>query len=108
MCVCSSRDRATAEQCLQHPWLQAPEEILPLKEPEASSSLSSTTEEEPEAPVVEELLVMAAYTLGQCRQSSSSTLETEVLDGQKKPNSTCFKFEEPFSKLQEIPGEFIY
>ncbi|XP_056868316.1 serine/threonine-protein kinase 17A [Takifugu flavidus] len=114
------QDRATAEQCLQHPWLQAPEKILPVKDQEASTSIStsepqsSTTaagdeeQEEPEGPVVEELIVMAAYTLGKCRQSSSSSLETEVLDGKKKPISKCFKFEEPFSKLQEIPGEFIY
>lgn len=120
VCVCPVRDRATAEQCLQHPWLQAPEKILPLKDQEASTSIStpepqsSTTaagdeeQEEPEGPVVEELIVMAAYTLGKCRQSSSSSLETEVLDGNKKPISKCFKFEEPFSKLQEIPGEFIY
>lgn len=120
VCVCSFRDRATAEQCLQHPWLQASEKILPMKDPEASSTISSPEpqsstsaaaseeQEEPEAPVVEELIVMAAYTLGQCRQSSSSTLETEVLDGKKKPISKCFKFEEPFGKLQEIPGEFIY
>lgn len=120
MCVWSFRDRATAEQCLQHPWLQAPEKIPPVKDPEASGSISSPEphsstsadgpqqQEEPEAPVVEELLVMAAYALGQCRQSSSSALETEVLDGKKAASSKCFKFEEPFSKLQEIPGEFIY
>lgn len=88
-----------------------------MKDQEASTSIStpepqnSTTapgDEEPEGPVVEELIVMAAYTLGKCRQSSASSLETEVLDGKKKPISKCFKFEEPFSKLQEIPGEFIY
>lgn len=91
-----------------------------MKDPEGSSSFSSPEpqrstaaagiedQEEPEAPAVEELIVMAAYTLGQCRQSSSSSLETEVLDGKKKPISKCFKFKEPFSKLQEIPGEFIY
>lgn len=120
VCACSFRDRATAEQCLQHPWLQAPEEILPVTDPGASSTIGSPEpqssetsagseeQEEPEGPVVEELIVMAAYTLGQCRQSSSSALETEVLDGKKKPISKCFPFEEPFSKLQEIPGEFIY
>uniref|UniRef100_H3DNP3 non-specific serine/threonine protein kinase n=1 Tax=Tetraodon nigroviridis TaxID=99883 RepID=H3DNP3_TETNG len=114
------QDRATAEQCLQHPWLRAPERGLPGWDPEASATISSPEPpsstsaaaaeepEEPGAPGVEELIVMATYTLGQCRQSSSSSLETEALDGAKKPVSKCFKFEEPFSKLQEIPGEFIY
>ncbi|CAG12680.1 unnamed protein product, partial [Tetraodon nigroviridis] len=90
----------------------ASEMVLVLEySPEPPSSTSAAAAEEPEepgAPGVEELIVMATYTLGQCRQSSSSSLETEALDGAKKPVSKCFKFEEPFSKLQEIPGEFIY
>ncbi|XP_030254906.1 serine/threonine-protein kinase 17A [Sparus aurata] len=124
------QDRATAEQCLQHPWLQASEpqetqtaeEILPVEDQEASSSSSSSTsspeppgsttaaeeeeEEEGEGPVTEELIVMAAYTLGQCRQSSTS--EKEALAAEQKAISKRFKFEEPFSALQEVPGEFIY
>lgn len=132
--VCVCRDRATAEQCLQHPWLQASEpqetqtaeEILPVEDQEASSSSSSSTssstsspeppgsttaaeeeeEEEGEGPVTEELIVMAAYTLGQCRQSSTS--EKEALAAEQKAISKRFKFEEPFSALQEVPGEFIY
>ncbi|KAG7232133.1 hypothetical protein INR49_009518 [Caranx melampygus] len=120
------QDRATAEQCLQHPWLQpsefqgtqTEEEIVPVdqdqdQDQEASSTSSSpgppssttTAEEEVEEEgqaVTEELIVMAAYTLGQCRQSSSS--ETEVLVAEQKAVSKRFKFEEPFSALQEVPG----
>lgn len=125
------RKRATAEQCLKHPWLQPPEpqetqeveEILPAEDLEASTcsstsspepSNSTGTEEEEEdreeveGLVAEELIVMAAYTLGQCRQSSSSTSEKEALAGEQKTISKRFKFEEPFSALQEVPGEFIY
>ncbi|XP_076577594.1 serine/threonine-protein kinase 17A [Chaetodon auriga] len=126
------QDRATAEQCLKHPWLQSSEpqeiqtgeEILPVEDEEASSSTSSSTsspeppnnttpgeeqeEEEGEGPVTEELIVMAAYTLGQCRQSSTSTSEKEALAAKQKAISKRFKFEEPFSALQEVPGEFIY
>lgn len=130
VCVFVFRDRATAEQCLQHPWLQfsepqetqTVEEVLPVKDQEASSSTSSSSsspeppsstttaedEEEGEGPVTEELIVMAAYTLGQCRQSSTSTSEKEALAAEQKAISKRFKFEEPFSALQEVPGEFIY
>lgn len=102
------------------------EEILPAEDQEASSSTTSSStsspeppgstttaeeddeEEEGEGPVTEELIVMAAYTLGQCRQSSTSTSEKEVLAAEQKAISKRFKFEEPFSALQEVPGEFIY
>ncbi|XP_068565706.1 serine/threonine-protein kinase 17A [Cebidichthys violaceus] len=123
------QERATAEQCLKHPWLQfselqepqTAEETLPVEEEEASSSTSSSTsspeppggtttaedeEDEGRVPVKEELIVMAAYTLGQCRQSSSS--EKEALAVEQKAISKRFKFEEPFSSLQEVCGEFIY
>lgn len=139
--VFACRERATAEECLQHPWLQCSEpqdtqtaeEILPSKEQEASSSTSSSSssssspeppssssttaaeEEEEEnakgrgdGPVTEELIVMAAYTLGQCRQSSASNTEKGALAAEQKAISKRFKFEEPFSALQEVPGEFIY
>lgn len=129
--VLVSRDRATAEQCLQHAWLQVAqetqsvEEVPPVKDQEALSSPSSSSsspeppsgtttaeedeeEDEGEGQVTEELIVMAAYTLGQCRQSSTSTSETEVLAAEQKAISKRFKFEEPFSTLQEVPGEFIY
>ncbi|KAM4606164.1 serine/threonine-protein kinase 17A [Polymixia lowei] len=123
------QERATAEQCLQHPWLQSAEpqktllvqENVPGELQEASTSSSSSSspeppdspareegrEEEEEGPVTEELIVMAAYTLGQCRQSSSST-EKEAMAAEQKAISKRFKFEEPFSALQEVPGEFIY
>ncbi|MED6233709.1 hypothetical protein ATANTOWER_015393 [Ataeniobius toweri] len=98
------------------------EETLPVQDPETSSTSSSSTcslapasststteeEEEGEGPVTEELIVMAAYTLGQCRQSSSSTSEEAALAAEQKAISKRFKFEEPFSTLQEVPGEFIY
>ncbi|KAE8280132.1 Serine/threonine-protein kinase 17A [Larimichthys crocea] len=128
------QDRATAEQCLKHPWLhqssepqetQPVEEILPAEDQASGSTTSSSTsspeppgstttaeedneEEEGEGPLTEELIVMAAYTLGQCRQSSASTSEKEVLAAEQKAISKRFKFEEPFSALQEVPGEFIY
>ncbi|XP_051796466.1 serine/threonine-protein kinase 17A isoform X1 [Acanthochromis polyacanthus] len=126
------QDRATAEQCLQHPWLQSSElqeaqtveEVLSGEDQDPSSTTSSSTSS-PEPPsststaeeeeedveeglVTEELIVMAAYTLGQCRQSSSSTSEKEALAAEQKAISKRFKFEEPFSALQEVPGEFIY
>lgn len=120
-----SRERATAEHCLTHPWLQPTEpqdnqtveEILSVKEdpsstssPEPPTSTSSAEEdvEEVQGPLTEELIVMAAYTLGQCRQSSASTVEEAALTAEQKAISKRFKFEEPFSALQEIPGEFIY
>ncbi|XP_057680773.1 serine/threonine-protein kinase 17A [Corythoichthys intestinalis] len=122
--------RATAEQCLQHPWLQPeePQETatcnkpLPLEvldttstngvstscpeSPTLTTPSPNTVEEEDEGPVTEDLIVVAAYTLGQCRQSSATEKEALVTD--KKANSKRFKFEEPFSVLQEVPGEFIY
>ncbi|CAI5674026.1 unnamed protein product [Oreochromis niloticus] len=119
------QERATAEHCLTHPWLQPTEpqdnqtveEILSVKEdpsstssPEPPTSTSSAEEdvEEVQGPLTEELIVMAAYTLGQCRQSSASTVEEAALTAEQKAISKRFKFEEPFSALQEIPGEFIY
>lgn len=60
--------------------------------------------EEESAPVTEELILKASYTLGQCRQSS----DKESLTPDQKAVSKRFKFEEPFSALQEVPGEFIY
>jgi len=130
MCVFAFRERASAEQSLQHPWLQSSEpqepltleEILPEHNQDVSSATSSSTsspeppsckstgeeEEEVEGPLTEELIVMAAYTLGQCRQSTSSPSEKEALTERQKAISKRFKFEEPFSVLQEVPGEFIY
>uniref|UniRef100_A0A3B4FDH9 Serine/threonine-protein kinase 17A n=1 Tax=Pundamilia nyererei TaxID=303518 RepID=A0A3B4FDH9_9CICH len=124
------QERATAEHCLTHPWLQPTEpqdnqtveEILSVEE-EPSSTSSSTSSPEPptstssaeeedagevHGPLTEELIVMAAYTLGQCRQSSASSVEEAALTAEQKAISKRFKFEEPFSALQEVPGEFIY
>ncbi|CAN9506194.1 unnamed protein product [Ophioblennius macclurei] len=109
------QERATAVQCLQHPWLQtSPQEDTPSEEEQEASSSSipespSNTgapemEEEQESLVTEELIVMATYAVGQCRSSS----EKEVLAAEQKAVSKRFKFEEPFSSLQEVPGEFIY
>ena len=122
VCVCVCRERATAEECLQHPWLHQPSEALkedadPLEKPvgecllvpasPGSTGSSYSAESDPDADpeeVTEELIVMAAYTLGQCRQTS----DKETLTPDQKAISKRFKFEEPFSALQEVPGEFIY
>ncbi|XP_064799785.1 serine/threonine-protein kinase 17A-like [Oncorhynchus masou masou] len=110
------QNRATAEECLQHQWLQPKEKkeaeattavketISPTKCPTELASPESPTREEKEGPVTEELIVVAAYTLGQCRQST----DKEVINPDQKAISKRFKFEEPFSALQEVPGEFIY
>ncbi|XP_022529150.2 serine/threonine-protein kinase 17A [Astyanax mexicanus] len=110
--------RATAEECLKHQWLQTQEKNSveePAMQKSASTSVSEpaspeissqqrTEEEEEDGRVTEELIVMAAYTLGQCRQSS----DKESLTPDQKAISKRFKFEEPFPALQEVPGEFIY
>nr|XP_055037839.1 serine/threonine-protein kinase 17A-like [Misgurnus anguillicaudatus] len=105
-------NRFTAEECLEHQWLQIKEEEKDgstsesVSEP-ASPGISSHDEEaedDDSSQVTEELIVMAAYTLGQCRQSS----DKEILTPDQKAISKRFKFEEPFSALQEVPGEFIY
>uniref|UniRef100_A0A8D0G608 Serine/threonine-protein kinase 17A n=1 Tax=Sphenodon punctatus TaxID=8508 RepID=A0A8D0G608_SPHPU len=108
-------ERATAEECLQHPWLaqtdipdlacrikSAEEEAFTVpQEGYDSTSESSTDAEKTEDSVVtEELIVVASYTLGQCRQSEKEKIT------EQKAISKRFKFEEPL--LQEIPGEFIY
>ncbi|XP_020027205.2 serine/threonine-protein kinase 17A [Castor canadensis] len=104
--------RATAEECLKHPWLTqssiqdpsfkvkgtleanvlqgdfVPEIHADIEKPETEESL-----------VTEELIVVTSYTLGQCRQSEKEKMEQKAV-------SKRFKFEEPL--LQEIPGEFIY
>ncbi|XP_006634361.1 serine/threonine-protein kinase 17A [Lepisosteus oculatus] len=101
--------RATAEQCRQHLWLQQLHEDTAeaLSSCEGSSEegspLSPAGEAAAQSQVAEELIVMAAYTLGQCRQS-----EKESMTPDQKAISKRFKFEEPFSTLQEIPGDFIY
>ncbi|XP_076827486.1 serine/threonine-protein kinase 17A [Brachyhypopomus gauderio] len=111
-------NRATAEECLNHPWLQAQEQhaakemvkqknvLTSVPEPVSTGISPPQAEEEVEGEgrVTEELIVMAAYTLGQCRQSS----EKEDLTSEQKAISKRFKFQESFPSLQEVPGEFIY
>ncbi|XP_037693073.1 serine/threonine-protein kinase 17A [Choloepus didactylus] len=107
-------DRATAEECLKHPWLtqvciqdpsfmvkDALDEANALQESDSVPEINSDTEksESEESVVTEELIVVTSYTLGQCRQSEKEKTEQKAI-------SKRFKFEEPL--LQEIPGEFIY
>lgn len=110
------RDRATAEECLKHQWLQTQQAVSAedkrtstasfIPEPVSTTVSTQRSDEdvEEESRLTEELIVMAAYTLGQCRQSS----DKESLTPEQKAISKRFKFEEPFSGLQEVPGEFIY
>uniref|UniRef100_A0A8B9Z7I0 Serine/threonine-protein kinase 17A n=1 Tax=Anas platyrhynchos TaxID=8839 RepID=A0A8B9Z7I0_ANAPL len=110
-------DRATAEECLQHPWLEQSDEPISrawnesaggessdVTQQDADSasekSVDAEKTEEDESIVTEELIVVASYTLGQCRQSEKEKAT------EQKAISKRFKFEEPL--LQEIPGEFIY
>ncbi|KAK2854557.1 hypothetical protein Q7C36_006426 [Tachysurus vachellii] len=109
-------DRATAEECLKHQWLltqetESSEEkgkntVSSIPEPVSTAVSTQHTDKdvEEESRLKEELIVMAAYTLGQCRQSS----DKESLTPEQKAISKRFKFEEPFTGLQEVPGEFIY
>lgn len=111
------RDRATAEECLQHPWLEQSDNPACRawnkstegetgdaiqKDADSASEQSVDAEKtgEEESIVTEELIVVASYTLGQCRQSEKEKVT------EQKAISKRFKFEEPL--LQEIPGEFIY
>lgn len=107
-------ERATAEECLLHPWLaqiEIPDAVCWIKNTDEevninivnednSASENSTNGEITDESVTEELIVVASYTLGQCRQSEKDTIV------EQKAISKRFKFEEPL--LQEIPGEFIY
>lgn len=110
-------ERATAEECLQHPWLEQSDEPtcrawsksarrensdVIQKNADSASEKPVDVEkaEEEESVITEELIVVASYTLGQCRQSEKEKAT------EQKAISKRFKFEEPL--LQEIPGEFIY
>ncbi|KAM6088868.1 serine/threonine-protein kinase 17A [Chlamydotis macqueenii] len=110
-------DRATAEESLQHPWLEQSNNPacrawsksaggdtsdVTQKDVDSASEKSVDAEktEEEDSIVTEELIVVASYTLGQCRQSEKEKVT------EQKAISKRFKFEEPL--LQEIPGEFIY
>ncbi|NP_001089404.1 uncharacterized protein LOC734454 [Xenopus laevis] len=108
--------RASAVDCLQHPWLAQGDLPDPYAsamnsvqesnyvaqeeengEEEVTLSNSPETEGQTEA---EELIVMASYTLGQCRQNE---LEKQ---SESKATTKRFKFEEPI--MQEIAGDFIF
>ncbi|XP_072455224.1 serine/threonine-protein kinase 17A isoform X1 [Notamacropus eugenii] len=106
-------ERATAEECLRHPWLaqgSSPEPPLWVKnlmeEPTDPQKEETSVPEPPESlaeaekPETEELIVVASYTLGPCRQSEKEQREPKAI-------SKRFKFEEPML-LQEMPGEFIF
>ncbi|XP_043920751.1 serine/threonine-protein kinase 17A isoform X2 [Protopterus annectens] len=118
------RDRISAEKGLQHPWLKddsesdtstsyTSENTEEVFLGTSQTELNAPFQEEDDAPclekakfqdpVTEELVVVASYTLGQCRQS-----ENESITSDPKGISKRFKFEEPFSTLQELTGEFIY
>ncbi|XP_045080833.1 serine/threonine-protein kinase 17A [Coregonus clupeaformis] len=112
------KSRASAEECLRHHWLQEQaqektEENLtseicqrahtkpaPPSYPPSPSSLSfcSSSSSEEEGPVVEELMVVAAYTIGPCRPAVPNP---ETLFPDAKAVSKRFTFEEPFSSLQK-------
>lgn len=113
--------RATAEDCLQHPWLaegdlpglyssamntvEDDKQILPAEEEDelkAEDSLEASPGQldTDGQTVTEELILMASYTLGQCRQTE---IEKQT---ESKAITKRFKFEEPM--LQDIPGDFIY
>ncbi|KAJ8336415.1 hypothetical protein SKAU_G00376350 [Synaphobranchus kaupii] len=86
--------RATAQDCLNHPWLhpqngQVLGKLLPICHP--------PLEEGEEDGLETELVVVASYTVGQCRQSDEESLTPD-----QKAVSKRFKFEEPFGPLQEI------
>ncbi|KAL4660503.1 serine/threonine-protein kinase 17A-like [Arapaima gigas] len=95
------RRRATAEECLAHPWLSAhthPEAhphctLLPNQEPETRHSES---EPEPESPTQSpELVIVASYTI--C--SSHSELKT---------GRGAFAFDEPFPSHPEITQKCVF
>lgn len=85
--------RATAQDCLKHPWLLPQEQVgvmtplPPLKD----------TEDEEDGLETGELIVVASYTLGQCRQSDKQSLTPD-----QKTVSKRFKFEAAFGSLREI------
>ncbi|XP_039595853.1 serine/threonine kinase 17a like [Polypterus senegalus] len=83
--VKSPRARATAEDCLQHPWLTPhPDALTPLSESDAGQS-------DPESPDSAEELVLS-YTICQS--------DLEVV-------RKSFTFEEPFSARPEIQQELV-
>ncbi|XP_061111827.1 serine/threonine-protein kinase 17A-like [Conger conger] len=88
------RARATAQDCLNHPWL-LPQDGEILRNPRPP--LQEEEEEDEEGLETEELIVVASYTLGPCRQSDQQGLAVD-----QKAVSKRFKFEASFGPLQEI------
>ncbi|KAG5854994.1 serine/threonine-protein kinase 17A-like [Anguilla anguilla] len=99
--VKNPRERATAEECLKHPWLSGhlhprphlhSSHLSSLDEPEASQSESDPEPESPASP--QNLVIVASYSL--C--SSLSDM---------KPGRGTFSFNEPFLTKTEIKQELI-
>ncbi|KAI4873615.1 hypothetical protein NFI96_016682 [Prochilodus magdalenae] len=88
------RDRATAEECLNHPWLNS--HALPLSAPASlDEQEASQSESEPESPAPSpEMLIMPAYP-------------TCPGKGDLKTGRDTFSFSEPFHPLPEIQQELI-
>ncbi|XP_031415279.1 serine/threonine-protein kinase 17A [Clupea harengus] len=90
------RARLSAEECLRHEWLRGPE-----WQPHTRKETCIGEEDPPHTPDkdpgVEELIVMTAYTLGQCRHSDS-----EAFSQEQNPTATCFRFGEPFHNMQKV------
>ncbi|KAL4657785.1 serine/threonine-protein kinase 17A-like [Arapaima gigas] len=93
------RKRATAEECLKHPWLNGHSSPLPHLRNPLRSSLdepeTSPSESEPESPAPSpDLLIVASY---------------KTCSGQSEMKSVraAFAFDEPFSGRPEIKQELI-
>ncbi|XP_048108660.1 serine/threonine-protein kinase 17A-like isoform X1 [Alosa alosa] len=95
VCVCVYRSRLSAEECLRHEWLRGPERQKQARTEACVSGHEQLLSPEKD-PAVEDLIVMAAYTLGQCRQSDS-----EAFSQEPDPTATCFRLGEPFHSMQK-------
>lgn len=89
------RYRLSAEECLRHEWFQGPKRQSPARQEGCTwvddQLLSPQTD-----PGVEELIAIAAYTLGQCRQPDS-----EAFSQEQTPTVPCFRFTEPLNSMQK-------
>ncbi|XP_014045922.1 serine/threonine-protein kinase 17A isoform X1 [Salmo salar] len=99
------KSRATAEECLRHHWLQ--EQAQKKTEDNITSEICQWEHAKPappslsseeEGPVVEELMVVSAYTTGPCRPTVPNP---ETLFPDAKAISKRFTFEEPRCSLQK-------
>ncbi|EHB10034.1 Serine/threonine-protein kinase 17A [Heterocephalus glaber] len=104
-------DRATAEECLRHPWLTPSNIPSPFKvkgtvgaadilqEGDSVAEINEETEKpECEGPfVTEELTVVTSYTLGQCRQSEKRKWSKKPFPNELNLRNHCYKkFQENF------------